>query len=266
MRQITKHFTIEPAEFYHSQSKAYLSSHQLMSFMRCPYLWRRENLGLVKEKQRSEFIIGQAGHVRILEGREEFNSRYVWESPVNPTTGKPYGPTTKKYTDWKKAQKRIVLTRTQVLGIEDLAAGVERNDHAMQLLNTGQAESVVRGIFEGLKCQIRMDWFNSAHGIVDLKTCSDLDWFEYDAKKYLYDIQAAFYREVLQAISGHYVPVHIIAVEKQEPFRCGVWTVSEETLRVARNKIIHAIERFKECKSHDYWPTGYEDVKQLLII
>lgn len=266
MQDITQHFKIEPAAFYHSQAKAYLSSHQLMHFMKCPHLWRKENLGLVKEPERVEFVMGEAGHVRILEGRDEFNTRYIWESPINETTGKPYGATTKKYADWKKAQKRIVLTRMQVLGIEELAAGVKRNDYAMQLLGQGQAESVVRGVFEGLNCQIRIDWFNPMHGIVDLKTCSDLDWFEYDAKKYKYDIQTTFYREVLQAVSGHYVPVHIIAVEKQEPYRCGVWTVSQETFHVARNKIIAAIGRFKECKANDYWPTGFEDVQQLQVI
>ena len=201
-----------------------------------------------------------------MEGGDEFNARYVWESPVNPTTGKPYPGATKKYKDWKKAQKRIVLTRTKVFDIEEMAAGVESNSYAKQLLSRGQAESVVRGIFEGMKCQIRIDWFNPAHGIVDLKTCKDIDWFESDAKKYMYDIQTTFYREVLQAVTGHYVPVHIIAVEKVEPYRCGVWTVTEETFHVARNKTIAAIKRFKECKVNDYWPTGFEDVKPLQII
>ena len=266
MQDITKHFKIEPADFYHSQAKAYLSSHQLMHFIRCPHLWRRESLGLVKETKRDEFVVGEATHVRILEGADEFNARYVWESPVNPTTGKPYAGTSKIYKDWKKAQERIILTRSKVFDIEEMAAGVKHNSVAMQLLSRGQAESVVRGVFEGMDCQIRIDWFNPIHGIVDLKTCQNIDRFEYNAKDYLYDIQATFYREVLQAVTGHYVPVHIIAVEKNEPYRCGVWTVTQETLHVARNKIIAAIKRFKECKVDGYWPTGYEEVQQLQII
>ncbi len=266
MQEITQHFKIEAADFYHSQAKAYLSSHQLMHFMKCPYLWRKEHLGLIDEARRAEFIIGEATHVRILEGRAEFDGRYVWDSPINPTSGKPYGATTKKYADWKKAQKRIVLTRTQVAGIEDMAAGVESNSYAMQLLSSGQAESVVRGVFEGLKCQIRIDWFNPKYGIVDLKTCNDIDWFEYDAKKYKYDIQTTFYREVLQAVTGVYVPVHVIAVEKQQPYRCGVWTITQETFHVARNKITAAIKRFKKCLADGFWPTGFEEVRQLQII
>ena len=266
MQDITKHFKVEPADFYHRQAKAYLSSHQLMHFMKCPFLWRKDNLGLIEEARRTEYVIGEATHTRILEGRDEFNGRYVWESPINPTTGKPYGATTKKYADWKKAQHRIVLTRTQVFGIEEMAAGVESNESAVQLLNRGQAEAVVRGVFEGLNCQIRIDWFNPMHGIVDLKTCNDIDWFEYDAKKYKYDIQASFYREVLQAVTGHYVPVHIIAVEKNEPYRCGVWLVTQDTLHTARKKIVAAIKRFKECKTDGFWPTGYEEVRQLQIV
>lgn len=266
MQEITKHFKVEPADSYHSQAQAYLSSHQLMHFMKCPYLWRKGHLGLIEAARRTEYMIGEATHVRILEGRVEFDGRYVWESPVNPTTGMPYGATTKKYVDWKKAQHRIVLTRTQVCEIENMAAGVESNHYAMQLLSRGQAESVVRGVFEGLKCQIRIDWFNPLYGIVDLKTCKDIDWFEYDAKKYNYDIQASFYREVLQAVTGHYVPVHIIAVEKNEPYRCGVWQVTQETFHVANKKIIAAIKRFKQCKADGFWPTGYEEIRQLQVI
>ena len=59
---------------------------------------------------------------------------------------------------------------------------------------------------------------------MDLKTCDDLTWFEADARKLGYLHQMAFYRAVLaQVLDGLLVPVHIIAVEKKEPFRCGVW-------------------------------------------
>ena len=266
MQNITHTLQIEPAEVYHNQRNKYLSSHQLIHFMRCPYLWRKESLGLIGDVKSTEFLIGQATHTRILEGRDVYESQYVWDSPINPTTGVPYHPATKKYTDWKKAQHRIVLTRTQAGGIEDLARGVAMNENAVELLCKGQAEGVLRAKFCGVQCQIRLDWVNPQYGFIDLKTCSDLDFFEYDAKKYNYPHQFAFYQAIIHAVIDDYLPVHVIAIEKKEPFRCGVWWVSTETLTAARGQIRAAIGRWKECLKNDRFPTGYETVRTLNIL
>jgi hypothetical protein len=62
-------------------------------------------------------------------------------------------------------------------------------------------------------------------------------------------------------LSGWLVPVHIIAVEKREPFRTGVWLVGPRLLKVARTENERAIARMAECHDNDVWPTGYEDVR-----
>jgi hypothetical protein len=43
-------FETEPAEIYHSRSKEFLSSHQLIEFMQCPYLYQKRRAGLITEK------------------------------------------------------------------------------------------------------------------------------------------------------------------------------------------------------------------------
>lgn len=262
---IIKHLKIEPAEFYHGQSRANMSSHQLMDFMKTPKLWKKKDMGIVAEPKNDAYMIGEAAHKRILEGRQAYEGEYVWETPINLTTNQPYGPNTKKVSDWKKTQNRKVLTRVQAAEIAEMAAGVRANKDAMELLSSGQPEGVIRGMYEGLNCQIRMDWFNPTNGFVDLKSCRNLSRFEWDAKDFRYDIQMAFYREVLHAVTGIYVPVFIIAVEKIEPYRCGVWQVSPETLTAARKKIEVAIAHFKECKKADNWPTHYEELRTLDI-
>ncbi len=104
-----------------------------------------------------------------------------------------------------------------------------------------------------------MDWFEPHHGIVDLKTCDDLTWFEADARRFGYAHQLAFYRAVLAQVIGVHMPVHLIAVEKKEPFRCGVWLVSPDTLAVAHRDNEQAIDRLKACLAEELWPTGYEE-------
>lgn len=256
--------TAEPAEDYHAQAGTYLSSHRLMDFIRCPYLYRRKRLGLVEDKDSPAYLLGRAAHVRILEGQEEYRRQFAFGGPINPTTGRPFGAGTKAFAQWAHAQAKPVLTQEQVDLIERMAAGVAMNDHAVDLLVYGQAEGVVRADYGGIPCQIRIDWLNPHAGIVDLKTCDDLTWFEADAKRYGYHRQLAFYQAVLaQVLEGQRVPVHIVAVEKKEPFRCGVWRISDETLDIVERENEAAIRRLKHCRQTDLWPTGFEEIRIL---
>jgi hypothetical protein len=106
-----------------------------------------------------------------------------------------------------------------------------------------------------------MDAFSRTRGDVDLKTCDDLTWFESDARRFGYVPQLAFYREVLWAASGRRWPVHMIAVEKKEPFRCGVWRVSEMALESAACENAAAIARLRDCRKTGVWPTNYEEIR-----
>ena len=73
----------------------------------------------------------------------------------------------------------------------------------------------------------------------------------------------SFYQVVLREVVGEYVPVYLIAVEKCEPFRCGVWRMSNDTLAIARGENEAAIERWKIARESDRWATGYEEVRLL---
>ncbi|MCA9267840.1 MAG: PD-(D/E)XK nuclease-like domain-containing protein, partial [Planctomycetales bacterium] len=110
-------------------------------------------------------------------------------------------------------------------------------------------------------CQIRMDWFDPHQGIVDLKTCDDLTWFEADARRFGYGHQVAFYRAVAAQVIGVAMPVYFIAVEKKEPYRTGAWQVSGDTLAAAQRKNEAAIERLQRCEQSGDWPTGYEECR-----
>ncbi len=74
---ILDHLTFEPAEYYHAQAKANNSSHQVINFLKSPLLWRKHDLGLIPNSQSTEFLIGAAGHVRILEGRAKYDELYT---------------------------------------------------------------------------------------------------------------------------------------------------------------------------------------------
>jgi len=251
----------ETPEIYHAQSARFMSSHKLADFRRNIPLFRKKELGLVKEEDRPAYLVGRAAHALILEGREAYEAEYAFGGPINPKTGAPFGSRTKAFQDWAETQGKPVLDDDQAALIESMYAAVRAHEYAVALLADGIAEGVVRAEYCGMPCQARLDWLNPARGIVDLKTCDNLDWLEMDARSFGYAHQMAFYRSVLACVIGVVLPVHLVAVEKREPFRAGVWRMSEQVLGVARKENEEAIARLKTCRDRDHWPTGYEDIR-----
>lgn len=253
-----------PAEEYHEASRQgrYLSSHMLGDFRKCPALYRKRLAGEIAETESAAFTLGRAAHKLILEGRSAFDTEYIIaDGPINPKTGEAFGRTTKAFAEWSATQNREVISGKDFGFLVKLQTSVWLHPFVSEMLTDGVAEGTVRAEYCGELCQIRMDFFNEKHGIIDLKTCDDLSWFENDARRFGYVYQLAFYRAVLREATGVKAPIHIIAVEKREPFRCGVWLVSGEALNFAEMENAAAIERLRSCRSSGAWPTGYEEIR-----
>ena len=256
---------VEDADVYHAKARQNLSSHQLIDFMNCPWLYRKKRLGLMQTRESDAYLVGRATHCRILEGRDVYESQFALGGPINPKTKKPFGKDTQAFRGWAKAQglPGAGVHYDDMELIENMASGVSMNSEAVDLLLYGRAEGVVRQKCWETDCQIRIDWLHPHRGIVDLKTCKDLSTFQWDARKYRYINQLAFYQSVLCELIGDFVPVYIVAVEKKEPYRCGVWRVCEDSLADAADENKAAIERLKTCQKTDHWPTGYESIRTL---
>ena len=250
---------------YQASCKTHLTSHALAEFCRCPALYRKKQLGLIVEEDRPAYLIGRALHTLALEGRDTFTAQYVVGGPINPRTGELFGPTTKAFSAWAAAQDRPVLTVQQHDLITQMAEAIHAHNFARELLRNGIAEGVVRRDYRGMPCQARIDFVNRHH-FVDLKTCEDLLWFESDACRYGYAYQMAFYRALLAETLHIDLPAYFIAVEKKEPYRCGVWQLTSGTLDQARKENEAAMERLKRCLATDTWPTEYEECRVFDLI
>ena len=253
----------EPADCYHAQAGKYLSSHLLAEFRRNPLLFHKKELGLVHDQDRPAYVLGRAAHVLILEGRDAYERAYAFGGPINPKTGQSFGSRTKAFQDWAEAQGKPVLDDEQAALIESLGVSVQAHQHAAALLADGVAEGVIRAKYCGLPCQARLDWLNPERGIVDLKTCDNVDWLQMDARSYGYAHQLAFYRSLVATVTGERLPVYLIAVEKREPLRTGVWRLSEEVLGLAQKENEEGIAHLIACREKDEWLTGYEDIRTL---
>ena len=253
----------EPEDVYHGKARDYLSSTQLKKFRRCPREYHLERLGLLGGARGRALDVGGATHSLVLEGREAFDRLYQFGGePVNPKTGKPYGHTSDKYKEWKAAQTRCVLTETEGAIVEQMAMAFREHKAASSLISVGQAEGVVRAKLHGHNCQIRMDWLNpEIASLVDLKSTTKFATFEYEMRSRGYIHQAAFYLAVLRMQIGFWLDAHIVALEKEPPFRVGVWRLDQDALLEAHIENTLAMEELALCEAHGIWPTRYEDVR-----
>lgn len=259
--RITDLLQREPFAAYREKSRRYLTSHQLADFRKCPALYQKKRLGLLPDEDRPAFLLGRAVHTWALEGKDVFEKTFAVGGPINSRTGKPFGVATQAYQEWVAAQGKPALSDEQFALVTNVVTAISAHSRALGLLCDGVPEGAIRTEYCGKESQIRIDWLNSNAGIVDLKTCDDLNWFEADAKRFGYVYQIAFYRAVLERHCGQRVSAHFIAVEKKEPYRCGVWEISDQTLDYCQRENEAAIERLKICESTGLWPTGYEETR-----
>jgi len=252
----------EPADVYHARNEC-ISAHRLADFTRCPLLFRKKELGLIPDRDTTAYLIGRAAHVLVLEGRERYEGDFAVGGPVNPKTGLPFGSGTKAFAEWAERLGRPVLSDDQAALIEQMAASVHAHLFASELLSDGIAEGVIRCEIIGLSCQARLDWINPLpdRGIVDLKTTDHLDGFELDIRAFGYVEQMAFYRALVCEVAGVLLPVHLIAVEKREPFRCGVWQLSPRVLDDAEARNDRAMRELVRCRETEIWPTRFESIR-----
>ena len=249
-----------PEDIYHEEGRRgrYLQSHALALFAKSPAAYDRMRRGAAgaKDEPSEAFAFGRAAHCYILEGPTEFFKRFETDEarPVNPKTGKPFGTATKEYANWAASLGKEVVASGDMNTIIRMREAIYAHPNAADFLTCGRAEATVRTRMAGLDCQIRMDYFTPAWGIADLKTCRNLDRFEWDALDYGYIHQLAFYHAVFKEASGRDVACRIVAVEKAEPFRCGVWRIPGWTIERAERENLGRMERLRECIEADHWP------------
>jgi hypothetical protein len=264
-----------PADEYHAATKRneYTTSHRLHLFRKCPALYKKTIDGEIVEGDTAAFALGRATHTYIIEGAEKFAAEnIVSDGPTNEKTGKPYGKLTKAYMEWATNQTKPVVSSEDFELIEKMNEAVHAHRIAADLLAAGFAEGTIRTEWDGVPIQARLDWFDPEREILlDLKTCADIDRFQFDMRDHGYVAQLAFYANALELAGGPKLirlMAYIVAVEKKEPYRVAVYHIAPSTLEDAhlqhmgsefwRNDNTAMIAELKECRRTGVWPTRFE--------
>ena len=93
------------------------------------------------------------------------------------------------------------------------------------------------------------------HLLLDYKSCSDAtsEQFMKDAIKLMYDMQLAYYKDILDAKRGFEHSVIFIAQEKTAPYLANVLQANEYFIKSGRDMYRTYLDEYVECEKTDNW-------------
>lgn len=220
-----------------------------------------------------EKIFGKQYHCYLLEPHEFDKRYYVFDDSDKVLSiggAKPRG--TKEYQEWFTQQEHLMVDK-EVIKKDDfdrMTAMKEKllsHPYAKMLLTNGIAEHGIIGEIEtktagkiGVKLipDYRKD---IKHLVIDFKTTRDASkkGFERDCGEYDYQIQAAFYKDMVQLFLNDQreITFIFIAQEKRKPYAFNIFEASNQFIAQGRYEYEMLLQLYKFCLDNNYWP-GYQ--------
>ncbi len=228
-----------------------VSSHALADFRRRgPLFYYRKHVQKVIPDQDSEaYAFGRAVHCLTLEGDAAFARRFV-VAPTEHLTPSGELSSKKDTKAWLSEQGNVdIITPNDARAVAGVAKASRAHPEVARLLASGRAEVEKYSTHRtGLALKGKADWCCANGDGLDLKTCWNLDEFRADALKYGYAEQMAFYRMLFG-----WDRVHLVAVEKAEPFRVRVFRLTDACLTAAAQRNDAALVELAHRKDLDDW-------------
>jgi len=213
------------------------------------------------EKKTPGLILGSAVHCAVLEPYE-FGKRYAIAPEVDRRTkeGKEI------MANFEASIEGLeVISKADSVICERIMEAINRHEEAALLLSKITA---VEKIIEVQDMKCKPDGIcEPLHLLIDLKTTEDASpiAFGRSALKYRYDVQAAFYSDIYEAVYGHRPEGFIfIAVEKTPPYAVAVYVIEDGDIEVGRQKYKADLETWRECRQSNEW-NGFKGLNTLKL-
>lgn len=141
--------------------------------------------------------------------------------------------------------KDLVYTNLELNKAQKIAKAVLANEEAAALLSGCEFEIPAIGEFMGLPFRGKAD-AKKGTTIIDLKTTANIQDFEYSAKKYSYDLQAALYLDLFDADD------FVFLVVDKRTLDVGVYTITAGFIDSGLQKLQVATDAYKNYIMSDY--------------
>ena len=222
----------------------------LKEFMKSPAHYK--HIVSTPQKEETYFVIGDYVHTAILEP-EKLASKFA-VADVKSRNATEY----KKVAAIAYGQGKRVLLKHEMEECDMMAANALADPYFRDLVGLGYPEITATAKLQDVWCKCRMDlYIPEEKHIVDVKTSAEsAHWFPYNVRKFGYDIQAAFYRDIVQKASGEEInKVTFVLIEKKAPYAIRLFEITKRYMDDASLRYGGALTRYLECLSKNNWPS-----------
>lgn len=262
-----------------------ISSSELKKIMQSPahYRYWKDN---PKEKDTPALLMGRAAHKYVLETYDFYNEfevakdfkygtkadkeetqKFICQKAIELGRGDEWDSfivTNPKKEDVVAFYRSLVadkdiITQEQFEQIDAMRTAAYATPFVSKLLS-GEKELSFWGVDEetGLEIKARPDCITEWNGkniLIDYKTAQDVENTKFcrDSIKFGYDLQLAFYLDILRQNTGKDYTVVIIAQEKTAPYVTNVFQLSENYLEGGRELYKEMLRVYKNCEETGNW-------------
>ncbi len=251
-----------PAVEYHAMRALSASGVWLLA-EECPakFLWRSPWNPLYLPEPKTEFDIGVAAHLAVLEPQRQADSIVLIECGDYRTMK------AREMRDAARAQGKVPLLPYQLDIVSAIAGSIRAHPIVSAAFTGGEAEVTL--IWDdpgtGIPCKARPDYL-PAHGgwLVDLKTAASANprtWRD-QAYRLGYHARAAWYLDGAATVLGKAPDEYwFVVVEKEPPYLVSVISFDEPALEWGRIANRKACALFARSAASNDWP-GYREPGQ----
>lgn len=243
---------------YHARAE--ISKSDLDLLAKSPYLLKLKKDGKYQSEATPSQILGSAVHKLLLE-RNDFINEFAIEPNIDKRTkdGKA------EYNEFlAKNSHKIIIKADEFEKADLIARSVLEMQGTANFLKDGKAEQSYFGEIDGVKVKCRPDFYNENLGlIIDLKTTSDAspNGFLKSVANFNYDMQVAFYSDILQSLGKKVNSFLFIAVETKEPYLVSFYEIKPNTniYQSGRELYQKLLKKWRWCLEKDFYPS-YEKI------
>lgn len=248
MREPGFYDDVPEAEYHDDDESLSVSGAKLLLRAPALYLYRQDH-----PERRDEFDIGSAAHKLVL--------------GIGPEL---YDVGLDGYEDWRKAEARelrdelreqhetIALLPKDYKRVHEMADELRHHAFAMKLLEgTHELSAYAFDDATGILRRGRLDCLGDG-AVSDYKTTlsAEPSAFATSVARFGYDMQAAWYLDLLDDLGEHRDAFAFVAQEKEPPYLVEVFEIDELSLERGRRRNRRALDIFARCLESDDWP-GY---------
>jgi exodeoxyribonuclease VIII len=255
---------------YHADKK-YISASGMKKLKVSPAHFKEEE----EIKESDALLFGSAYHCFILESDKFEKQYYIFDDSVVcgalMAKGAKSPRATNDYKTWLAGEQsfsdgKIMIDKADFDKLQAMKDKLMHHPYAKMLLSNGVNEQGYMGTIETeagiIPVKFKPDHVNENKKIiVDLKTTIDAsaDGFTRHAADLNYHLQASFYADLMERISGDNRPYKFIfiAQEKKKPYAFNLFESSPQFISQGRYEYELLLQLYKYCIDNNTWP-GYQ--------